>query len=51
MLSDNTKLRLEIEKIRKKLNHNDKNISLVLHYLDELLGDKVEPEPKRKAIG
>jgi len=32
MLTDNTELRLEIEKIRKKLNHNDKHISLVLHY-------------------
>jgi len=51
MLTDNTELRLKIEKIRKKLNDHDKNISLVFHYLDELLVEKVQPETQRKAIG
>jgi hypothetical protein len=37
MLSDNTELRLEIEKIRYKVNNHDKNIELVFNYLDELL--------------
>ncbi len=36
MLIDNTELRLEIEKIKKKMDNHDKNIEQVFQYLDEL---------------
>lgn len=51
MLTDNTELRLEIEKIKNKLDNHDKNIELVFQYLDELLAQKEKPEPPRKRIG
>ena len=50
MLSDNTDLRLEIEKIKKKMDNHDKNIEQVFQYLDQLLEKKEHPE-KRKQIG
>ncbi|MBL0328110.1 MAG: ORF6N domain-containing protein [Bacteroidetes bacterium] len=50
MLSDNTDLRLEIEKIKKKMDNHDKNIEQVFQYLDELL-DKKENPKDRKQIG
>lgn len=37
MLFDNTELRLDIEKIKKKLDNQDKNMEIVFRYLDELL--------------
>lgn len=40
MLTDNTELRLDIEKIKKKLNNQDKNMEIVFRYLDELLEKK-----------
>lgn len=49
-LSDNTELRLEIEKIKKKMDNHGKNIELVFQYLDELLEKKENPKP-RKQIG
>jgi len=49
LLSDNTELRLEIEKIKNKLNNQDKNMEVVFQYLDEL-SDRIpsnpEPEPR-----
>jgi hypothetical protein len=51
MLTDNTELRLEIEKIKNKLDNHDKNIELVFQYLDELLEQKEKPSPPRKRIG
>jgi regulator of replication initiation timing len=57
MLMDNTELRLEIEKIKKKLDNRDKNVEVVFQYLDELLvakdsfGDKKENPKTRKQIG
>ena len=51
MLTDNTELRLEIEKIRNKLDNQDKNMDVVFQYLDELLDKKEKPIPQRKAIG
>ena len=51
MLSDNTELRLDIEKIKKKLDNHDKNMEIVFQYLDELLEKKEEPEAPRKSIG
>jgi len=50
MLMDNTELRLEVEKIKKKLDNHDKNMEIVFQYLDELLEKKENPVP-RKAIG
>jgi hypothetical protein len=50
MFIDNTELRLEIEKIKTKLDNQDKNMEVVFRYLDELLEKKAEPKP-RKRIG
>ncbi len=40
MLLDNTDLRLDIEKIKNKLDNQDKNMEIVFRYLDELLEKK-----------
>ena len=48
MLASHTELRLEVEKIKKKIDNQDKNIELVFQYLDELLDKKESP---RKKIG
>jgi hypothetical protein len=50
MILDNTDLRLEIEKIKNKIENQGKNIELVFQYLDELL-DKTEKVKHRKQIG
>lgn len=36
-LADNVELRLEREKIKTKLDSQDKNMEIVFHYLDELI--------------
>ena len=51
MLADNTDLRLEIEKIKTKLDNQDKNMEIVFRYLDELLEKQEQPNPPRKRIG
>ncbi|WP_295651644.1 ORF6N domain-containing protein [uncultured Mucilaginibacter sp.] len=51
MLADNTELRLDMEKIKARLNSQDKNIELVFHYLDELLEKKDEEPKPRNPIG
>jgi hypothetical protein len=51
MLADNTELRLDIEKIKNKLDNQDKNIELVFQYLDELLEKQEKPNPQRNPIG
>lgn len=48
MLSDNTELRLEIEKIKKKLDNHDKNMEIIFQYLDELIDKKENPIPRNK---
>jgi len=48
MLVLNSDLRLEMEKIKKKLNNHDKNIELVFQYLDKFMDKKQKP---RKQIG
>lgn len=48
MLTDNTELRLDIEKIKKKLDNQDKNMEIVFRYLDELLEKKEIPKPRTK---
>jgi ORF6N domain len=50
MFMDNTELRLEIEKIKSKLDNQDKNMEVVFRYLDELIESKEDPKP-RKRIG
>ena len=51
MLIDHTEVRLEIEKIKKKLDNQDKNMEIVFRYLDELLEKQERPNPPRKRIG
>lgn len=50
MLVSHTELRLEIEKIKKKIDNQDKNIEIVFRYFDDLLEKKENPKP-RKTIG
>jgi hypothetical protein len=50
MFIDNTELRLEIEKIKGKLDNQDKNMEIVFRYLDELIEVKNNHGP-RKRIG
>lgn len=51
MLTDNTEIRLDIEKLKTKLENNDKNIELIFTYLDELLAKVATPEITKKRIG
>ena len=48
MLADNTDLRLDIEKIKNKLDNQDKNMEIVFRYLDELLEKKESPIERNK---
>lgn len=48
MLVTHTELKLEIERIKRKLDNHDKNIEIVFRYFDELLEQKAKP---RKQIG
>jgi hypothetical protein len=48
MLMDNTELRLEIEKIKSKLDNQDKNMEVVFRYLDELTEVKPSQVPRRR---
>jgi hypothetical protein len=50
MLTENTELRLAIEKMEKRTDNNTKNIEIVFQYLDELLEKKENPK-SRKATG
>ena len=50
MLTDHTELRLEVEKIKRHLNNQDRNMEIVFGYLDELL-EKKEPVLPRTKIG
>jgi hypothetical protein len=47
-LSENTDIRLSLEKLEKKTENNSKNIELVFQYLDELLEKKENSKPKQK---
>lgn len=49
MLTENTELRLAIEKLERKTENNSKNIEVVFQYLDELIEKKEKAKP-RKAI-
>jgi hypothetical protein len=48
LLSDNTELRLEVERIKKKIEHNKSNIELIFQYLDNLFDKKTSIKPRKK---
>jgi len=48
MLFENTDLRLDIEKIKNKLDNQDKNMEIVFRYLDKLLEKKESPIERNK---
>ena len=48
MLTDNLKIKLELEEIKKKLSNQNKNIELVFNYLDELVEKRENQKPRRK---
>ena len=48
MVLSNTELSLEVEKIKKKIDNQAKNIEIIFSYFDELLEQKEKP---RKEIG
>jgi hypothetical protein len=50
MLLDHTELRVEIEKIKIKLDNHDKSMDVLFRRLDELIKKKAAPMP-RKRIG
>jgi hypothetical protein len=50
MPTDNTELRLALEKLERKTDNNTKNLEVVFKYLDELIEKKTNNE-NRKQIG
>ena len=50
MLVDTTELSLDVEKIKKKIDNQGKNIEQVFQYLDELL-EKKDTKKEREKIG
>ena len=48
MLLDTTDLKINILKIQKKLENQEKNIELVFSYLDELTQKKIDEKPRTK---
>lgn len=50
LLTENTELRLAIEKLERKTENNTKNIEVVFQYIDELIEKNEHPVP-RKQIG
>jgi hypothetical protein len=48
MVITNSELKLELERIKKKIDNQDKNIEIVFKYFDELLKQSEKP---RKRIG
>lgn len=44
ILANHIELRLEVEKIKRKLDNQDKNMEVVFRYLDELLEKKENPK-------
>ena len=49
-LTDNLKIKEEIEEIKKKLANQNKNIELVFSYLDEMM-EKQDKKEERNKIG
>lgn len=44
LLNNHSDLKLEIEKIKTKLNNQDKNLEIVFKYLDELIEKQSDPK-------
>src|SRR5690606_11376691 len=51
ILTTDIEIRLEVEKIKNKLENQDKNMEIVFKYLDELLEKQERPNPPRRRIG
>jgi len=47
ILLDTLSMKLDIEEIKRRLSNQDKNLELVFSYLDELIGKKENPAPRR----
>lgn len=47
-LADQTELWLQIQKIKSKLDNQDKNMDVVFRYLDELIERKIEKKPPKR---
>lgn len=48
MVVSHAELKLEIERIKRKMDNNDKNMEVVFKYLDELLEKNDNPTPRKK---
>lgn len=48
VLAENAELKIEIERIKNKLDHYDKNMEMVFQYIDELSEKKETVEPIEK---
>lgn len=51
LINEHSELRLEVEKIKKELDNQGKNMEVVFRYLDELLERSVPAHAERKRIG
>ncbi len=51
LYTDQTELRLDVEKIKKKQDNQDKNLEVVFQYLDELIDKKDTPTLEPKHVG
>ena len=47
ILLDTLSMKLDIEEIKRRLSNQGKNLELVFSYLDELIGKKENPAPRR----
>ena len=47
ILLDTLSMKLDIDEIKRRLSNQDKNLELVFSYLDELIGKKENPAPRR----
>jgi hypothetical protein len=50
VMANHNELKIEVDKIKRKLDKQDKNIEVVFQYLDELIQREEKPKP-RKQIG
>jgi hypothetical protein len=46
--TENTDIRIDLERIKSKLNNHDKNIELVFNYLDELMNKEEKNNSERE---
>lgn len=48
LFTENTELRLALEKLEKKSDNHSKNIEVLFRYIDELIEKKENPTPRKK---